>query len=68
MRWRSFVPVPLGVGSIAIGLGFVRYWGQYVHFSGAIPNLLDTAWLAVVGGYLITHGIVKDREPEPASA
>ncbi len=64
----SWFPIILGVGAAAIGFGFVRYWGQYVHFDGPIPNLLDTVWLSLVGVYLIHHGVTKHQEPKMAVA
>lgn len=64
MKPSSFVPIWLGIGAIAIGVKFPTYWNQTVFFP-AIPNLLDTVWLSLTGGYLLLFGLAKLADEHP---
>lgn len=64
MKPSSFLPIWLGVGAIAIGVKFPTYWNQTVFFP-LVPNILDTVWLSLTGGYLFLFGLAKLAEEHP---
>jgi len=55
-RFRAWILISLGAGTLAIAFKFPTFWDQWVFFP-AVPNILDTAFLAVVGGYLLGRGL-----------
>lgn len=59
MNWKTAAfPIWLGIGAFAIGVKFPVFWDRWVYYP-AIPDILDTVWLVLTGGYLIALGMAN---------
>lgn len=47
-----------GAGAIAIGTKFLTYFDHTVYFP-LLPNILDTVFLVLAGGYLVGRGTMS---------